>query len=267
MKVQRDENTRAEVINRLRKAYSRPREGRLHVSDILYPRKAYWGRKRPDIPLTDREVLFFLAGRGHHGMFQDLEKSKNTEVELVGEDIEGHVDIFKDCPIEIKTTRSQMSGDPNELRTNQPQYFQQLGIYCYLSEKRRGQLWVLYLYAITCPGCGSASLWKGEIKGKIKTKDGAEKERTWVSYKCKKCEKSWRYNQIRKSPHLETYQIQLDDADIAEFKEYVNSRTELLNTALKTEDYEMLPLCPEYFCQTCKYLDFCRPGWKPEEKD
>jgi CRISPR/Cas system-associated exonuclease Cas4 (RecB family) len=130
------------VVSHVRWYLSRPREG-IHVSDLLFPRRAYFSRKHPEVELTEEEVGRFIAGRGHHQIIQALTTSPEfREVPVRWEGISGHIDIYKEVPVEIKTTRAMKVAAKEELS---PHYIEQLGMYCALANVKRGQLLLLHL--------------------------------------------------------------------------------------------------------------------------
>lgn len=79
MKIARDKTIERKILDKIKEHLSRaPRsQDKWHVSDLLYPRKAYWQRVDPQ-PMTDLQALYFLAGRAHHGILEACLGPKET---------------------------------------------------------------------------------------------------------------------------------------------------------------------------------------------
>ena len=60
MKIVKDPKLLESLLERAREREAREREG-LHLTDLLYPRQAFWKRTKPK-PVTMAEMLFFIAG-------------------------------------------------------------------------------------------------------------------------------------------------------------------------------------------------------------
>jgi CRISPR/Cas system-associated exonuclease Cas4 (RecB family) len=134
-------------LDQARGYLQRPREG-IHVSDLVLPKKAFCHRKYGDIGISDDEVGYFLGGRGHHDVLEflaTLPEYREVRVELEG--IRGTIDIYRDVPVEIKTTRSPEIKPPYKLAYENTEYLRQLGYYCSMVGKPQGQLWLFYLGA------------------------------------------------------------------------------------------------------------------------
>ena len=141
-KIEKNAAQAEAIVSHVRDYLSRPRKG-IHVSDLLFPRRAYFSRKHPEIELTEEEVGRFIAGRGHHQIIQAMTTSPEfREVSVERSGISGHIDIYKELPVEIKTTRAMKVATKDELS---PHYIEQLGMYCALVNINRGQLLLLHL--------------------------------------------------------------------------------------------------------------------------
>ena len=207
-----EENTaQAEaVVSHVRGYLSQPRKG-IHISDLLFLRRAYFSRKHPEIELTEEEIGRFIAGRGHHQIIQAMTASPEfREVPIEWSGISGHIDIYKEVPVEIKTTRAMKVARKEELS---PHYIEQLGMYCALVHINRGQLLLLHL------GIREAG------------KQGM-------------------------APKLVVYDVYFDDLNAIRREMLV--RKTALEKALGEDDPRDLEPCPEWMCDGCKYVEFCR---------
>jgi len=143
--IRENQATRDALLARARDFLSRPRGG-IHVSDLLFPRRAYFRAKHPELALTDEEVGLFAAGRGHHGILEALTTTPEyREVEVEFEGIRGRIDVYQDIPLEIKTTRLQRVLLPEEIRRDHPSWIEQLSYYCAMVGSNLGRLAVFYL--------------------------------------------------------------------------------------------------------------------------
>ena len=145
-KIRQNPAAQRAFLDQARSYLQRPKVG-LHVSDLVLPRKAFCHRKY-DIGISDDEVGYFLGGRGHHDIIEflaTLPEYREVKVEMEG--IKGTIDMYRDVPIEIKTTRSPEVKAPYKLAYEHPEYFRQLGYYCTMVSKSKGQLWLFYLGA------------------------------------------------------------------------------------------------------------------------
>ena len=123
----------------------RPKEG-LHVSDLIFLRRTYFRTKYPEIGLTDEEVVRFIAGRGHHHAVEVLAAlPEYREVEVTWNGIRGHIDIYENEPVELKTTRAMKVASAEEIWKEFPFWIRQLAYYCAMVNKPRGKLMVFYL--------------------------------------------------------------------------------------------------------------------------
>ena len=73
MKIQRSKKMERKVLDKIKEHLSRaPRSlDKWHVSDLLYPRKSYFGRVDPQ-PMTDMQAMYFTAGRAHHEIIEAM---------------------------------------------------------------------------------------------------------------------------------------------------------------------------------------------------
>lgn len=127
-------------------ATDKERRLEVHVSDLLFPRKGYFGKTLYE-PLTDPELGYFIAGRGHHAIIQALRATgEMSEVEVGWKGVKGTIDLLGDVVIEIKTTRVRKK---YTVETVPDHWMEQLGMYVAMvhptSKEGNGILFVLYL--------------------------------------------------------------------------------------------------------------------------
>ncbi len=122
----------------------------VHVSDLIFPRKAWYSLKYPQTP-TDEECLYFMIGRAHHGIMESLIATEQfREVEVKWNGITGTIDCLVGSdglvPVECKTTRSATMYNVNTLPMH---YLRQLGMYVAMlrpdDKEGYGTLLILYL--------------------------------------------------------------------------------------------------------------------------
>src|SRR5205809_4633720 len=115
------------------------RRRRLSVTDLVNPRQAFFQRTRPDIQPDPERKQAMLAGTGFHEVFGravSTEESVEQFVEFQG--IVGKIDIYDDVPVELKTTASL----PQGAAAARPSYIDQLGMYCTMTGRDEGRLFV-----------------------------------------------------------------------------------------------------------------------------
>ncbi|MFH1087921.1 MAG: hypothetical protein V1737_04980, partial [Chloroflexota bacterium] len=120
---------------------SRPRK-RISVTDLLNVKQAYFRRKHPEIkpPLEKQEVMW--AGTGFHQVFgAAVSREEYLEQFVEWEGITGKIDIFKNVPVEVKTTSTPV--DNADMVRRRSGYLEQLGMYCGMVNKAEGKL-VIY---------------------------------------------------------------------------------------------------------------------------
>ena len=151
MKIERSKELERKALDKIKAHLERaPRsKDKWHVSDLLYPRKSYWGLKDPQ-PMTDLQSLYFTAGRAHHGMLEaclgkwDKKKGDRAdagEFEKFG--IYYSPDLRMPYPIEIKTSRAEY--EPKDLKKGFEAYLKQLVKYQACMNSGKGALIVFFL--------------------------------------------------------------------------------------------------------------------------
>src|SRR5437016_3582908 len=115
------------------------RRRRISVTDLVNPRQAFFQRARPDIQPDPERKQAMLAGTGFHEVFGravSTEEFVEQFVEFQG--IVGKIDIYDDVPVELKTTASL----PQGAAAARPSYVDQLGMYCTMTGRDQGRLFV-----------------------------------------------------------------------------------------------------------------------------
>jgi hypothetical protein len=115
------------------------RRRRISVTDLVNPRQAFYQRARPDIQPDPERKQAMLAGTGFHEVFGravSTEEFVEQFVEFQG--VVGKIDIYEDVPVELKTTASLPPG----LGAARASYLDQLGMYCTMTGRDAGRLFV-----------------------------------------------------------------------------------------------------------------------------
>ena len=115
------------------------RRRRISVTDLVNPRQAFHQRARPDIQPDPQRKQAMLAGTGFHEVFGravSTEEFVEQFVEFQG--VVGKIDIYEDVPVELKTTASLPAG----LAAARSSYIDQLGMYCTMTGRDAGRLFV-----------------------------------------------------------------------------------------------------------------------------
>ena len=205
------------------------RDPRIHASDLLDPRKAYWDRQHPVEPST-RMVGHFFVGKVLQAFFLSAlngEKGVNwaSDAGSVWDKDLGIMwsndweDKSKDphIPWEFKTSRK-----PKEMNVDRDLdlYCEQLLIYMVAQGSTTGRLVVLQPN-LTAP--------RGE---------------GWGSY-----------------PQYRAYTVSVTPADLELYKKQILRTRKALEVALKTKKPKELPLCREFKCgaANCPHYQLCKP--------
>lgn len=229
MKIKRNKRLERQALDKIKEHLSRaPRStDKWHVSDLLYPRKAYWGRVDPQ-PMTDLQALYFTAGRAHHGVLeaclgkydkkkQDSTRADDGEFEKFG--VYYSPDLRMPFPWEIKTSRAEY--EPKDITKGYEAYLKQLHKYQACMGQEKGVLLVLYL---------------GIRHG------------------------------YRKIPALRLFQVQLTKAELAAEVKNIKRIAASLTKAVTDKDHSKLELCPDWMCKNeCPWLEKCKP-WLQDPK-
>lgn len=211
------------------------RDPRIHASDLLDPRKAYWNRQSKE-SLDACMTGNFLVGKVLHAFFQTA-MNDGKGLSLTDTDVGGTWDktlgisFSNDWEKKCKTANSP-NGIPYELKTSRAlneqtnrdlsSYLEQLCIYMAAKKSLLGRLVVLRLMA------------KNVRKG-------------WGTY-----------------PQFRAYDIEWTKKDLEGYRKQIVATVKLLTTALKTKkkkDIQMLPICRTWKCSksNCQHYDLCKP--------
>jgi hypothetical protein len=151
MKIARSKKMERKALDAIKAFLSRaPRSvDKWHVSDLLYPRKSYFGRVDPK-PMTDLQALYFIAGRAHHGILEACLGPRKRHKRADAGEFQKHgiyysPDLRMPYPWEIKTTRSQYEPKKGEEKKRYDNYLHQLNMYQAMDETDKGGLLLLYL--------------------------------------------------------------------------------------------------------------------------
>ena len=228
--LERNEDGEDAIVERARKwleVEGKDRDPRIHASDLLRPRKAYWNRQHKE-PVTPRMVGNFMVGKVLHAFFSTLmnkKKGLSLEETDAGGTWEPELGITfsndheeADISYEYKTSRALNEQTKRDLES----YLKQLGIYVAAKKRLLGRLVVLRLNA------------KDKAKG---------------------------YGTF---PQFRAYQMEWTKKDMLGYrKQIVHIRT-LLEKALKTKkpkDIKMLEICEDWLCgkSNCGHYLKCKP--------
>jgi hypothetical protein len=208
------------------KAGNKQRDPRIHASDLLDPRKAYWNRKHEE-PMTNRMAGNFFVGKTLHAFFLTALAGK-TGTDLTDTDVGGTWDPslqitysndFQNksgtIPGELKTSRALNEQSKRDLLG----YIEQLAIYMAAKKSLIGRLVVLRLM-------------------------GKDTSKGYGSY-----------------PQYRAYQIEWTKKDLAAYRKEILATSKLLSRAIKTNKPTLLPLCRDWKCgkSNCGHWAECKP--------
>jgi len=115
------------------------RRRRISVTDLVNPRQAFHQRARPDIQPDPERKQAMLAGTGFHEVFgRAVSTEEFVEQFIEFQGVVGKIDIYEDVPVELKTTASLPTG----LAAARASYVDQLGMYCTMTGRDAGRLFV-----------------------------------------------------------------------------------------------------------------------------
>ncbi len=119
----------------------RDRDKLYHVSDIVFPRKAYYeailGRK-----INDEALGMWISGKAFGYVLQESLGKSKAEVEARWGKFIAHIDHFDKVLLEIKTSRKWTVP-----QTPEPHYVRQVGYYCAMTNTLHGKVVVIYFTA------------------------------------------------------------------------------------------------------------------------
>lgn len=238
LSIERNEDAE-EVLVETTKAWlqdeGKARDPRIHASDLLDTRKAYWNRQHKE-EMTPKMVGNFMVGKVLHAFFSTT-MNKKKGLSLVDTDVGGTWDkslgisFSNDWEKPCKTTESP-NGIPYELKTSRAlneqtnrdlsSYLEQLCIYMVAKSSLIGRLVVLRLM-------------------------GKDKSKGYGSY-----------------PQYRAYEIRWTKSALASYRKQIVKQAKLLALALKTKkpkDIKMLDICRDWKCGkgNCGHWSLCKP--------
>lgn len=233
--IERNEDAEDALVETTKKwleGEGKARDPRIHASDLLDPRKAYWNRLHKE-EVTPKMAGNFFVGKVLHAFFSTAMNKKNG-LSLEDTDVGGTWDKSlgisfsndwqKECktkdspngiPYELKTSRALNEQTKKDLLT----YLEQLCIYMAAKLSLVGRLVVLRLMA------------KDTTKG-------------WGSY-----------------PQYRAYEIKWKPAEMKNYRKQIADTAKLLDKAIKTKKPKLLPLCRDWKCGegNCGHWSLCKP--------
>jgi hypothetical protein len=226
------EDALVETTKEWLKGEGKDRDPRIHASDLLDPRKAYWNRQHVE-EVTPQMAGNFMVGKVLHAFFSTA-MNKKKGMSLVDTDVGGTWDkslgisFSNDWEKKVRTKDSP-NGIPYELKTSRAlneqttrdlsSYLEQLCIYMAAKTSLVGRLVVLRLM-------------------------GKNKAKGWGTY-----------------PQYRAYEIKWTKKDLAAYRSQIITTAKLLAKALKTKKPKILPLCREWKCGegNCGHWAKCKP--------
>lgn len=145
MQITRRIDLEALLLDEMRASFAREERttDEIHVSDLLAPRRAYWGRVHPK-PVTDDEIGYFVAGRAHEdavGRVSGVQPGEPRQVDGIWL----RSDFYTSIPLEFKTRRRSLAADADEATRRYDTYIDQCRAYAALQQRPAAWLWVLGL--------------------------------------------------------------------------------------------------------------------------
>lgn len=229
LEITRNEKAEECLVDKSRtwlEAGSKDRDPRIHASDLLDPRKAYWNRQHKE-ELTPRMVGNFFVGKVLHAFFTTAVKGQ-AGTSLAETDVGGTWD--KSLGISYSNDFDSSDGKiPGELKTSRAMneqtkrdlsaYCEQLCIYMAAKKSLIGRLVVLRLM-------------------------GKDMEKGYGTY-----------------PQYRAYEVTWSGPDLHRYRKTIIATAKKLLQALKTKKPGTLPLCREWKCGegNCGHWSLCKP--------
>jgi len=224
MEIVRSKKAEAAVLQKVKTwLTNRPRStDKWHVSDLLYPRKAYWQKRDPQ-PISDKQAGYFIAGIGHHSVVEAiLGPKKHGERADAGEFAKHGIlfspDLRLPYPLEFKTSRRGKAPDDTGERLEKAYdgYLKQLTMYQALMGTERGALLVFYLSRRT----GMRNMTE---------------------------------------PAFRFYNVYMTKLERVRLVKKIIEGAKLLTAAVKKKNHKQLECCPTWMCRDCAWLKKCNP--------
>ena len=211
------------LMNALRETFRETRgrggDETIHLSDLLYPRKAFWNRTVDELP-TETEVLYWAAGRAHEDVMARLACM-----------------VCKDPPV-VTSVPGLVIGEQREVSgiSYRPDFRWEWGFFALPAEFKTSR------YAPPLPGEESFSfeLYLEQLRGYC-CLDGVNHGKLIVFF--------------LHAPALVVYDVDFLDSEIERMRQELQERLAAHKTAMANRNHTPLPLCPAGFCgQSQKYL-------------
>ncbi|HLM70957.1 MAG TPA: hypothetical protein VK423_06220 [Thermoplasmata archaeon] len=136
VRVREDPALEAELISRFAKETGLKAVG---VTDLISLRRAFYRTTTPPVPIPPERQVRLDAGRElHRALGGLLAREGILEARVRQDGLVGRIDILADVPIEVKTATA--IAEPSELAARRPEYLEQLGMYCALTDHSTGRL-------------------------------------------------------------------------------------------------------------------------------
>lgn len=203
------------------------REGKLHASDLLMPRKGYWRVVDPQ-PLSDREIGLFLVGKVLHAFILSENGKGMVDLRVTdeGSTYSEELGIWyspdklgSGVPVEVKTSRAMY---PAKSVEDLEVYLRQLLIYMAAEKSIHGRIVVMYTNA----------------------KDESGKT----------------------SPQFRVYTVEISREELEAVTLQIRKERDELVDAWRNQNCERLPLCPAWLChpEQCEWWAKCKPPGRYE---
>lgn len=203
--IRRHPTLEAHLLDEMRRSFAEQERTteKIHVSDLLTPRRAYWSRVLPR-PLTDEEIGYFVAGRGHEdavGRVSGVTQGETREIDGIWL----RADFYTSIPLEFKTRRRGLAETDEDAAERYGHYIDQLRAYCALLEREAGWLWVLGLVAPT--GSGNGTRPEFQVWEITFTRDELQKEREELRVRRDALRVAWEMASRQSATNLPTVKI------------------------------------------------------------
>lgn len=113
----------------------------LSVTDLIDPRIAFHRTRHPIPPSPARSERMAQGRKAHERIERLLAAPGQREVRLVRAGVVGRIDLLAEVPTEIKSTSALPEAD--RVVAARPQYIDQLGMYCGLTDRREGRILIV----------------------------------------------------------------------------------------------------------------------------
>jgi hypothetical protein len=156
MQITRNPEREQYLFGQIRKSFAIldiERNKHIHLTDLMTPRQAYWKRVMP-LPLEEREIQYFIIGRGHEDVFHRVTGLSKLEgkvwegicysMDFFAPPLEPNIFPVGSRPTEMKTRRGYLAKEGEELE-RYSNYLIQLKGYSAVEWILVGELWIFSL--------------------------------------------------------------------------------------------------------------------------